>query len=374
MVMNKRAILSIVCLLILIAQVSAVDKVSISNFVISAGETKELSITLNNEVIYAAFQFDLYLPEGLTVSDYSTDQARIPETTTLSMAKQADGSYRFFAAAMKAQNVIGTSGGIVTIKVMADKDLASGSLRGYFRNVKLSKADGTGKKYAEMSFPITVLEPSTVTAKSYTRTYGEDNPVFEYTVTGGVLDGIPEIVCEATKDSPIGTYDIIVKRGTETNFNVTYVKGTLTITKASLKINAGTYTRKKGKENPKFTLTYEGFKNNDTESVLTEMPTVTTTAQKASPVGDYEVKVSGAEAQNYDISYQNGVLTVTINTGDANGDGDITEADVNTIAKYIMGQTPTGFDKEAADVNGDKKINAADIVVLITLIKDLQKE
>ena len=374
MVMKKRIILSIVCLLTLITQVSAVDKMSISNFVISAGETKELSITLDNEITYAAFQFDLYLPEGLTVSDYSTDQARIPETTTLSMAKQADGSYRFFAAAMKAQNIIGTSGGIVTIKVVADKDLASGSQTGYFRNVKLSKADGTGKKYAEMSFPITVLEPSTVTAKNYTRTYGEDNPVFEYTVTGGVLDGIPEIVCEATKDSPIGTYDIIVKRGTETNFNVTYVKGTLTITKVSLKIKAGTYTRKKGKENPKFTLTYEGFKNNDTESVLTEMPTVTTTAQKASPVGDYEVKVSGAEAQNYDISYQNGVLTVTINTGDANGDGDITEADVNTIAKYIMGQTPTGFDKEAADVNGDKKINAADIVVLITLIKDLQKE
>lgn len=72
MVMKKRIILSIVCLLTHIAQVSAVDRVSISNFVISAGETKELSITLDNEVAYAAFQFDLYLPEGLNVSDYST--------------------------------------------------------------------------------------------------------------------------------------------------------------------------------------------------------------------------------------------------------------------------------------------------------------
>lgn len=155
--MNKRIISAIAFLLALVNQVSAEDKMTISDFVISAGETKELSITLENEVVYAGFQFDLYLPEDLTVSEYSKDQARIPETTTLSMAKQADGSYRFFAAAMKAQNITGTSGGIVTIKVTADKDLASGSQKGYFRNVKLSKADGTGEKYAEMSFSITVL-------------------------------------------------------------------------------------------------------------------------------------------------------------------------------------------------------------------------
>lgn len=52
-----------------------------------------------------------------------------------------------------------TSGGIVTIKVTASEDLANGSLTGYFRKVKLSKSDGTGNTYAEMSFPITVLEP-----------------------------------------------------------------------------------------------------------------------------------------------------------------------------------------------------------------------
>ena len=54
--------------------------------------------------------------------------------------------------------------------------------------------------------------------------------------------------------------------------------------------------------------------------------------------------------------------------GDANGDGDVTEADVKAVAKQIMGQTPAGFDKEAADVNGDKKINAADIVKIVKII------
>ncbi len=91
----------------------------------------------------------------------------------------------------------------MTIKVTAVKDLASGSQIGYFRNVKLSKADGTGKKYAEMSFPISVLEPSTVTAKCYTLTYGDDNPVFGYDITGGVLDGTPVTRCNDASHSSL---------------------------------------------------------------------------------------------------------------------------------------------------------------------------
>lgn len=214
MVMKKRIIFSIVCLLTLITQVSAVDKVSISNFVISAGETIELSITLDNEVAYAAFQFDLYLPEGLTVSDYSTDQARIPETTTLSMAKQADGSYRFFAAAMKAQNIIGTNGGIVTIKVVADKDLASGSQTGYFRKVKLSKADGTGKKYAEMPFPITVLEPSTVElllgdANGDGNVDNKDVEAIASHIMGAPNENFDEEAADANQDSKVNVADIV---------------------------------------------------------------------------------------------------------------------------------------------------------------------
>lgn len=368
-VMNKRIILAIVFLLALVTRMSAEDKVTISDFVISAGETKELSITLDNEVTYAAFQFDLYLPEGLTVSEYSKDQARIPETTSLSMTKQKDGSYLFIAAAMKTKPISGTSGGIVTIKVTAIEDLASGSLTGYFRKVKLSDKNGTGKTYEEMSFPITVLEPSTVKSKSYTRTYGDDNPVFEYTVTGGALDGTPEITCEATKESPAGTYDIIVKRGTETNYNVTYVKGTLTITKAPLAIKAGSYTREQGEENPEFTLTFEGFKNNETKDVLTKQPTATTTATKDSPAGEYPVTVSGAEAANYEISNVDGMLTVVKKKGDVNGDGDVDQKDIDAIVSYLYGHINDNFDEDAADVNGDQKVNVANIVEIVKMKK-----
>lgn len=45
--------------------------------------------------------------------------------------------------------------------------------------------------------------------------------------------------------------------------------------------------------------------------MLTKQPTVSTTATKDSHAGEYDIIVSGAEAQNYSISYQSGTLTVT---------------------------------------------------------------
>jgi len=158
---------------------------------------------------------------------------------------------------------------------------------------------------------VTEADAVVVTAKSYTRKYGDANPTFEYTSEGATLVGTPEILCEATATSPVGTYPIVIKKGSVTNYNDTYVNGVLTITKAPLSVKAGTYTKKQGEENPNFTLTYEGFKNNETEAVLTKKPTVTTTATKESAPGEYTVIVSGGEAQNYELSYTNGKLIVT---------------------------------------------------------------
>ena len=370
--MNRRIILAIVYLLALVSHVQAEDKVTINDFSISAGESKTVSIELESDVVYAGFQFDLYLPDGITIEEYSADKERIPESTPLTMTKQEDGSYRFLAAAMDLEEIKGTSGSIIIVKINADSELKSGSLTGYIRKLKLSKTDGTGATYAELYFPITVIEPSTVTAKSYERYYGDDNPDFAFDVEGGALDGTPEITCEASATSPVGTYDIAIKRGTETNFNVTYVKGTLTIKKAPLTVTAKSYTIKQGDALPAFEVSYEGFKNNETEEVLTKKPTISALATKESEPGDYDVTVSGAEAQNYDITYVNGKLTITAPEhvtipGDANCDEKVNALDIVDIANNMMGMpTSTGnFDEDAADLNSDNVVNSADIVLLV---------
>jgi len=308
----KIRLMIIATLLLAVCNITrAEDNVTISDFKISAGETKTVSVSLNNDEAYVAFQFDLCLPEGITIESSSLDHNRVPESTTLDMSTISSGVYRFISTAMNAEPLVGNNGTIVTLTVKASTELTHGRKTGYFRKVKLAKSDATGPVYEEMSFSITVLEPSVVTVTSVQREYGEDNPIFEYTVEGGVLEGTPSIICEATPTSPVGKYTIKITKGSITNYNVTLINGTLTVAKAPLMIAAGTYSKKQGEANPEFTLSYEGFKNNETKDVLTKQPSVTCEATSASAPGDYPVTVSGAEAQNYNISYANGKLIVT---------------------------------------------------------------
>lgn len=174
-----------------------------------------------------------------------------------------------------------------------------------------AEAQNYNISYQPGTLTITKADAVIITARSYSRTYGDNNPTFEYDVQGAQLDGVPEITCEATKESPVGTYAIVVKQGTVKNYNVTFANGTLTVTKSPLTISAGTYTKRQGDPMPEFKAAYDGFKNNETEDVLTKKPVIMTTATESSAPGEYPVTVSGAEAQNYDISYQPGTLTVT---------------------------------------------------------------
>ena len=160
---------------------------------------------------------------------------------------------------------------------------------------------------------LTVVEADAVVvrAKSYNRQYGDENPVFEFETEGAALDGTPEIVCSAVANSPVGSYTIEVKQGSIKNYNVHFESGSLVITKAPLSISAGNYTKKQGDAMPVFKASYAGFKNGENESVLTKQPVFSCDANEASAPAEYAVTISGAEAENYDISYKQGMLTVT---------------------------------------------------------------
>ena len=157
--MKKINVTLAICLLALTSRIVAADVVTIDNFSIIPGETKNVNISLANESEYVAFQFDLYLPDSLTIESYSADRCRIPESTTLSMTRQQDGSYRFITMAINGVSITGTSGPIVNISVMAHEEMAYGERTGYFRQVKLSRSNATGPSYNEMPYMVTLERP-----------------------------------------------------------------------------------------------------------------------------------------------------------------------------------------------------------------------
>ena len=179
--------------------------------------------------------------------------------------------------------------------------------------VTISGADAENYNISYEQGHLTVVEADAVVvrAKSYSRQYGDENPVFEFETEGVALDGTPEIVCSAVANSPVGSYTIEVKQGSIKNYNVHFESGSLVITKAPLSISAGNYTKKQGDAMPAFKASYAGFKNGEDESVLTKQPVFSCEANEASAPAEYSVTISGADAENYEISYEQGVLTVT---------------------------------------------------------------
>lgn len=145
--------------------------------------------------------------------------------------------------------------------------------------------------------------------------YGSAVPTYSYTVAGQSVAGKPALTSEYTPESPVGTYVVTVSAGTITDLtDVVFVDGKVNVTKAALTITAVDATREEGKANPEFEVEYSGFKNEETSDVLLVQPTVTCEADESSPVGEYDIVVSGADAQNYKFTYVAGKLTVIPST------------------------------------------------------------
>src|SRR5262249_37121901 len=151
-----------------------------------------------------------------------------------------------------------------------------------------------------------------------TKVYGAALPALTVSYTGlvnGDTSGTfstspntaPKVNTTATASSHVSgsPYPITVSGAADSDYSISYVSGTLTITPAALNITANNQTKVYGQANPALTATYAGLVNGDTAASLTPPPTVTTTATTLSPVSGspYPITASGAVDSDYAIGY-----------------------------------------------------------------------
>ncbi|GAB4340447.1 MAG: hypothetical protein OHK0038_19940 [Flammeovirgaceae bacterium] len=166
-------------------------------------------------------------------------------------------------------------------------------------------------------FLINELPTLTITVNDATKTYGDPNPDFDVTYDGfvgtdnpSILEGSISFETTATTASSVGDYAVSASGLSSVLYNIEYLNGTLTIEKAPLTITVDDVSKYEGTPNPTFTVSYDGFVNGDDEDDLTGTLNFTTTATTASPVGDYPVSVSGVSSDNYEITFEDGILSI----------------------------------------------------------------
>ncbi len=157
----------------------------------------------------------------------------------------------------------------------------------------------------------------TITVGNQTKVYGAALPALTANYSGFVtgdtvasLTAAPTLTTTATGNSAVGTYAITASGAVDSNYTITYVAGTLTVTPASLTITANNQTMYFGGSVPALTANYTGFVNGDTSASLPTQPTLSTVPAN-SAVGTYAITASGPAVDgNYAVTYVGGTLGV----------------------------------------------------------------
>lgn len=158
----------IVALLGVTISVNAEDKFYLPDFSIKAGETKQLAIQFEsdnvsasnpNRLEYVAFQFDIYLPEGLTIVQekekyhftFNTDRS---DDHTFTSAVQEDGAIRVAGASLTNAYFWGTSGDFVYFSVTAAEDF-TGSHEITMKRIMFSTKEAVRSDLADVTTTVT---------------------------------------------------------------------------------------------------------------------------------------------------------------------------------------------------------------------------
>ncbi len=104
------------------------DRFYIEDFKIAVGETRRVSIILDNETAFAAFQTNIYLPEGINFAGGSLEMtSRGGNGHALTAKSFSDGRTRIICFDSSLTPFTGNSGALVSFEVTATKDAAETS-------------------------------------------------------------------------------------------------------------------------------------------------------------------------------------------------------------------------------------------------------
>jgi len=167
-----------------------------------------------------------------------------------------------------------------------------------------------------------LLTSLTVTTNHVTKTYdglaftGNNGVRYSGFVNGdnaSVLGGALSFGGTSQGALNAGTYTLTASGLYSTLYDISYVDGALTVNRAGLTVTANNDT--KTYDGLAYAggngVTYAGFVNGETASVLGGALNFGGTSQGALNAGSYVLSASGLTSGNYDISYVGGILTVT---------------------------------------------------------------
>jgi hypothetical protein len=213
-----------------------------------------------------------------------------------------------------------TSASLTTLPTLTTRATAGSHVAGSPYAISASGAVDPNYTISYVAGSLTVTTaPLTITVNNQAKVYGAALPTLTASYTGFVngdtaasLTTAPTVTTTATAASTVAgsPYAVSASGAVDSDYAISYVAGSLTVTPAPLTITANDQAKVYGAALPPLTVSYTGFVNGDTSASLATLPSCSTTAMPSSPVGTYPLTCSGATSADYTISYVAGALTI----------------------------------------------------------------
>lgn len=156
---------------------------SIDDFTIAANGEVTIQIKMSNEIVFTGFQFDLELPEGVSIKlnkfnkpivtatdrlKYVDEDEGINETHNVQVTQQPNGLWRVMVYSSSSFDIQGESGGtVLTAKLVASDQVSTGAFTPSISNIVMSTAKEIQYKPADCTYNCTVTLSTTVTTLGY---------------------------------------------------------------------------------------------------------------------------------------------------------------------------------------------------------------
>lgn len=194
----------------------------------------------------------------------------------------------------------------------------------YTSNYTVSGGVDQNYNFTYVAGDLTVTKKTlNVTADGRTVTYGINTPVTSTISYNGFIAGedatfltvVPTVASALSGPQNTGTYlnNYTASGGISNNYDFNYFDGNLVVAKRNLAVSADNKSIPYGTAVPTGSITYSGFVLGQDQSVLSILPTVSSSTVGIINAGSYanNYTVSGGVAANYNLIYTTGDLNVT---------------------------------------------------------------
>lgn len=170
--MLKKLFLSTLCLSLgLMVKAEDTDVSQYENVVFPVSTTGEagtnvtVSVEMNNTVEATGFQFDIVLPEGITVAtdedgfyliELSEERTTSKKTDYFNSVHQPDGSVRVMCSSTQSYTFAGTTGEVCTIALNIGEEVADGDYPIIFKNIEISDKGANAHRVSQVEATLTV--------------------------------------------------------------------------------------------------------------------------------------------------------------------------------------------------------------------------